>query len=81
MIRAKYSGLAERCEINEVLNAVPAVDAVPVVRCKDCKYWMRVRELRATKSGCCRNIHGKIAGYCFPEENYFCPDGERRDSE
>lgn len=25
--------------ISDVLNGLPAADAVPVVRCKDCRYW------------------------------------------
>jgi hypothetical protein len=29
-IRSKFQSVAERCEINEVLNGLPAVDAAPV---------------------------------------------------
>lgn len=45
------------------LNTIPSVDAVPVVRCKDCKYYV----------------------FCYlgvetPREDFYCADGERRDS-
>ena len=30
--------LSEWKEIEEKINTIPAVDVVPVVRCKDCKY-------------------------------------------
>lgn len=30
-VRAKFPALADRCEINELVNSAPTVDAVPVV--------------------------------------------------
>ena len=56
------------------LNDAPTIDAVPIVRCKDCR-WGRET---------CGNIE------CFvdlnaPTEyhgyNWFCPNGERKDDE
>lgn len=31
--------LVERYGVSGVINAEPTVDAVPVIRCKDCKYY------------------------------------------
>lgn len=31
--------LVERYGVSGVINAEPTVDAVPVIRCKDCKHW------------------------------------------
>lgn len=31
--------LVERYGVSGVIEAEPTVDAVPVIRCKDCKYW------------------------------------------
>lgn len=57
---------------------IPAVDAVPVVRCKDCKF---------------RDVTGKYpvcwldsADPCeltrnADEDDWFCADGERRDDD
>ena len=36
MFRCKLGGLVD---VAEFLNDMPTVDAVPVVRCKDCKYF------------------------------------------
>ena len=55
------------------LKALTAVDAVPVVRCKDCVFYNTV---------CCTDG----CGWCEIAEtgvndNFFCAAGERRDSE
>ena len=50
----------------EVLKEVPAVDAVPVVRCRDCKFYYGVNE----ECGCNGGYHS---------EDWYCADGERRD--
>lgn len=65
----------EHCDDNAMVGAknaldeMPTIDAVPVVRCKDCKYWERDAIF---KDGWCR---GKQQGN--PE--WFCADGERRE--
>ena len=60
-IRYRTSLPCEEC----VVNDVPTVDAVPVVRCRDCKYydgkWM------------C-----KISGVPSRKPNDFCSYGERK---
>lgn len=56
------------------LNCVPAVDAVPVVRCMHCKYWWEVNELCTHP----RHVDGMV---CIHECNAtdYCSDGKRRD--
>lgn len=49
----------------EILRAIPTVDAVPVVRCKDCKH------LFYTMCMAC--------GFLPHKPNDFCSYGERRD--
>lgn len=52
-----------------IIDVQPTVDAEPVVRCKDCKYW----EYDVIFSdGWCR---GKHQG----NPSWFCADGERRE--
>lgn len=46
------------------INNAPTVDAVPVVRCKDCKYFY---------SECCLKTD-----FCI-DDDWFCADGERND--
>lgn len=63
----KYNCFVSACE---AIYEAPVVDAVPVVRCKDCKHsekstipyrdlWCEVNEI-------------------YMDLNYFCADGERR---
>ena len=52
--------------LKEALSKVPTVDAVPVVRCKDCKhYW--------------KNKPSNDVPVCLasPREDAFCSEGER----
>lgn len=51
---------------------LPAVDAVAVVRCKDCKWYERIMYSKDFR--CCR-----IGGMEVTEPNDFCSLGERRE--
>jgi hypothetical protein len=55
----------------EDIDLAPTIDAVSVVRCKECRYW----EMRNSPRGWCV-VH---QGYVSPQ--YFCADGERKESE
>lgn len=64
-----------------ITEELPAVDAMPVVRCRDCKYYDR-------RWFTCENdvllIKIDDCG-CHPpfrvDDDWFCADGERRDSD
>ena len=79
-VRKKYSSLADRCEINEMLNTL---HGIVIVHCKDCKYYA-INHLtkdyepdkRYNPSVC---IIGEFARRRKPD--WFCADGERRESE
>lgn len=47
--------------------AVEALEAEPIVRCKDCKYWRY--------DDCKNDSHG----YCPINENDYCSQGKRKD--
>ena len=60
--------------LDQIIDEEPSIDAVPVIRCKDCKY------ARMTYDGECK--------YCdvwFPDEaeyldgDYYCASAERRE--
>lgn len=55
----------------EDIDAQPTIDAVPVVRCKDCKN-SRGKIANRTKCG----LHNWWVGF-----DYYCADGERKDDE
>lgn len=61
----KVSFWAKREEIKQVMDA-PVVDAVEVVRCKDCKYWKT--------HGC----HIDFQYFSETEKEDFCSYGERK---
>lgn len=54
--------------IKELINAIPAADVAPVVRCKGCKY------NRGSKK--CLNPDSFFA---VPKDDDFCSYGERKD--
>ena len=66
----------------------PAVDAVEVVRCKDCKHWGDESGKLQCSDGVlfarCKVhnylIDGRHTGWC-PTENDFCSYGERKDGD
>lgn len=65
------------CAVDAIKEA-PTVDAVPVVRCGDCKYFSGSddKEGEATAIGNCRNESVRK----FPcNANFFCAYGERRE--
>lgn len=62
--------------IEQAIDEAPTIDAVPVVRCKDCKH--------------CEYASNRIpveqAWVCYKlgidvEQDWFCADGERKDNE
>lgn len=60
-----------RDAIGEVLTS-PAIDAVPVVRCKDCKHWKPCAG--ATEHVKCCEFAGYMVG-----ENGYCVYGEAKE--
>ena len=69
----------------EAIRNASTIDSVPVVRCRECKYWddedgKSQREDGVLFARC--NVHnylidGRHTGWC-PTENDFCSCGERK---
>lgn len=57
---------------SEIKNA-PTVDAVPVIRCRDCKYY---REYAGVVDGCCHMAEW-YKRYQYPDD--FCSRAERKE--
>lgn len=71
-------------DTNAVLDSIdaqPTVDAVEVVRCKDCKYWEQYNACDGTKPYRyrCMNYDGFF--YKRTASDNFCSYGERRDND
>lgn len=64
-----YNKQTERCDVALEIAEFPTVDAVPVVRCKDCKYAERLK---------CGSLACVFLDNPSIPEDYFCADGERR---
>lgn len=79
----------ENCEPGEelfMIKSLPSIDAVPVVRCKDCKH--RPERLEEGKG---EGFNLEFPDYkcpcqCddgwynwMPDDNWFCGDGERKE--
>lgn len=56
----------------DVVQKQPTVDAVAVVRCKDCKYCYAEGFVNV------RNVCEKHYDFGNVDDNWFCADGERR---
>ena len=54
----------------ELIEKAPTIDAVPVVRCRECKWWQEDDDI-----GHCDNPDG-LDNYAKPED--FCSYGERK---
>lgn len=72
-VKQWFASPANRKRMSEALNASPAIDAVPVVRCRDCKHAI-INENHVNKPLiCCLT---KMVG--TTKEDWFCADGERK---
>ena len=71
-----------------MLREAPTVDAVEVVRCRDCKYWGdesgKLQRSDGVLFARCKVhnylIDGRHTGWC-PTENDFCSYGERKEGD
>lgn len=50
-----------------MINKQPTIDAVPVVRCNDCKHWGRGLPMETDHAKCC-----SVGGYMVGENGYCC---------
>ena len=64
-------------EIEEAINAAPAADVVPVVRCKDCKWF--VDNNGGEWYGCKMFQVVRITPEDAPKPDDFCSYGEQKD--
>mgnify|MGYP004685466235 FL=1 len=67
-------------DVNESIKKAKTVDAVPIVRCRDCKHYR-------TYMGhdmCAKNVKllgGREVGLCATGKDNFCNYGERKNDE
>lgn len=54
------------------IKDLPAVDAVPVVRCRDCRYWRQ--EITPTEHWICSQ-HSSDGRRMYTTPDFYCKDG------
>lgn len=77
-------GIIRTDEINAIRDLIkeqmPTVDAVPVVRCKDCKYALPALNGFDEEGFGCSNEHTPgYESFWWFEPDWFCAGGERRE--
>lgn len=64
------------------LGDMPTVDAVEVIRCRDCRYWDTIQNKPG--KGICAPPSKAHGGYCIrrgaTDDTDFCSKGERREN-
>lgn len=71
MIKRICCHAEDETDLLDALKEMPTIDAVEVVRCRDCKYWY------PNGIGICK-LHD-IRPTPIIMDDWFCADGERRD--
>ena len=66
------SGETTANEFERILDYLPTVDAIEVVRCKDCKH--RYVDGENVRHNVCELNHNKVQG-----DDWYCADGERKE--
>lgn len=64
-----------------IIMDLPTVDAVPVVRCKDCKYSVEAKNAKGEYRALCGNGQSICCSshWTLPED-WYCADGERNEN-
>ena len=74
-IGTENQSFVDNADVIDILSSIPTVDAVAVVRCKDCKQWRRNIGFTDSPNGHCFYHDIDTNGLDF------CSYGERRDSD
>jgi hypothetical protein len=70
-----HGELLERISNIPMVEESPTIDAVPVVRCRECSKWDKAFELdNGQVFGACERFYGAET-----EDSFFCRDGQRRE--
>lgn len=74
----------ECCSVVAFLKEQPTIEAVEVVRCKDCRWWDKKENSNYGYCHAIKHCHysknWEILIYRTYPEDFFCADGERRDN-
>jgi hypothetical protein len=71
----------QHAALREALGQVESVDAVPVVRCKDCRYWNKYPGSSAAPQYHECMVRISQLGNLYTTAGEYCSRGERKDGE
>lgn len=79
------TGITDIDDLNYVrryeIDRMPTIDAVPVVRCRECKWWGQIDNGSYGYCHACKHSfyssNWEISIYRRYKEDWFCADGER----
>ena len=74
----RNKGMIHYDDLMAVIADVPSVEAVEVVRCKDCKHWKKCESSLIGETMCCT---GQGSANILKAPTDFCSYGERREGE
>lgn len=73
--------LIDASETIDALSDIPAVDAEPVVRCKDCRWWVHEDDSKFGYCNACKHgyfsKHWEISIYRKYKADWYCAYGEK----
>ena len=73
-------GYVQVVDVGDILDA-PTIDAVPVVRCRDCK-WYEIYQLKKDGTDDRRYRPSYCTSLAYhTRPDWYCADGERREDE
>lgn len=80
LVNRAQAAQAAFVEVALTVKAMPTVDAVEVVRCKDCVYYEMLNNNEYYCDAIYRDLKGDDEGVDFePPQDHFCAYGQRRE--
>lgn len=74
-----HSGIMSLKNVYEFIDEQPTIDAVPVVRCKDCTYFNAKNSLETQGICMCGEKEMNYGGEFYPFADDFCSYGKRKE--
>ena len=75
----EFAVLCPLDEVSGVVDACPTVDAVPAVRCRDCKHFREYITVGTVCTKYVKSLGGREVGLRATGKDDFCSYGERKE--
>ena len=69
-----------RDELKPIIDDAPTIEAEPIVRCENCKYWVCIEHEGVQHTACKLSENPRVPEYLYhPSSKDFCSRAERKD--